>query len=884
MTLTPGTRLGVYVVSEQIGAGGMGEVYRARDSKLGRDVALKILPDSVAQDADRVARFKREAQVLAALNHPHIAAIYGFEESGSTQFLVLELVEGETLADRIKRGPIPVGETIVIARQIAEALGEAHEKGIIHRDLKPANIALSGHDQVKVLDFGLAKLATAPAEGGSSSVSMSPTLATPAMMTGVGMILGTAAYMAPEQAKGREADKRCDVWAFGCVVYEMLTAKRAFEGEDITDTIAAIMRGEPDWTALPADTPANLRLLLESCLTKDRKRRAADIAVVQFLLSDRAVVPSDAPRAIRGLGSRGIVWGVSGLLVGGIVAGLGVWSLKPVPPQPVTRLVVPLPSGERLPALDTPTLALSPDGSRIAFVSASEGGRQIYVRALDSTESKAIRGTDGADSPFFSPDGSWLGFAAGGNLLKVSLEGGTPLTICKAANPRGVSWGDNDTIVFAPGFGSEGLYQVSAAGGRPEALTSKEAAAEDEAHRWPQVLPGGKAVLFTAWSRNIDDAHVVVQRLDTRERRVVLRGGTYARYVRDGQLVYAYAGTLMAVPFDLSRLETTGKAIPVAQGVALTTEGAAQFDVSQTGSLAYLPGDVQGAGRRLFWVDRGGTEHRLDAPPRNYLSPRISPDGQRVAVVVQGANDDVWVYDIPRQTLSRLTFGSRSLTPIWTSDGKRIIYRSIRNGALNLFARAADGSGEEERLTTSPNNQFPQAESPDGQTLVFMDTGDRDLWILPLTGDRKPYPFFKSPFAETGGAFSPDGHWLAYASDESGRNEVYVQPFPSGGRKVQISRDGGGQPRWARTGELFYLNSDTVMAVELTTQPTLTVGPSRVVFKGQFATGGGSSFDVQSDGQAVLLIKEGDHTAAAAQINVVLNWFDELKRLLQAKR
>ena len=886
MAQTAGSHLGPYEILSALGAGGMGEVYRARDTKLNRDVAIKVLLPAVANDPDRLARFSREAQVLASLNHPNIAHIYGIEDADGVKALVLELVEGEDLAQRIARGPIPLDEALPIARQIADALEAAHEQGIIHRDLKPANIKVRPDGTVKVLDFGLAK-AMDPAGGSSANAMNSPTLSMHA--TQAGIILGTAAYMSPEQAAGKAVDKRSDLWAFGVVLLEMLTGRQVFAGETVAHVLAAVLRAEPDWSGLPESVPPSVRILLRRCLQKDKTLRlqAAGDARVQIhetLSGPETMEPAGAPRAAPGLGSRGVLWGVSGLLVGGIVAGLAVWTLKPVPQQPVTRLVAPLPSGERLPALDTPTLALSPDGSRIAFVSASEGGRQIYVRALDSTESKAIPGTEGAESPFFSPDGNWLGFAAGGNLLKVSLAGGTPLTICKAANPRGVSWGDNDTIIFAPGFGSEGLSHVSAAGGKPEAFTSKEAAAEDEAHRWPQVLPGGRAVLFTAWSRNIDDAQIVVQRLDTRERRVVLRGGTYARYVRNGQLVYASAGTLMAVPFDLARLETTGKPIPVAQGVSLTTEGAAQFDVSQTGSLVYLPGDVQGTGRRLFWVDRGGTEHPLDAPPRNYLSPRISPDGQRVAVAVQGANDDVWVYDIPHQTLSRLTFGSRSLSPIWTSDGKRIIYRSIRNGALNLFARAADGSGEEERLTTSQNNQFPLAESPDGQTLVFMDTGDRDLWILPLTGDRKPHPFFKSPFAETGGAFSPDGQWLAYASDESGRNEVYVQPFPAGGRKVQISRDGGGQPRWARTGELFYLNSDTVMAVQLTTQPTLTVGESRLAFKGQFATGGGSSYDVRSDGQALLMIKEGDHTAAAAQINVVLNWFDELKRLVQTKR
>ena len=897
MPLGVGVRLGPYEILSAIGAGGMGEVYRARDTKLGRDVALKVLPETFALDPDRLARFKREAQVLASLNHRHIAAIYGFEDSGETHALVLELVDGETLADRIARGPVPLDEALPIARQIAEALEAAHEQGIIHRDLKPANIKVTPDGVVKVLDFGLAKLAepagSTQSAAGSAHLSLSPTITSPAMMTGVGMVLGTAAYMSPEQAKGRPADKRSDVWAFGCVLYEMLTGKRPFDGEDVTDAMVAVLSKEPLWSALPARTPSSIRMLLRRCLQKDRTLRLqaagdARVEIHEAMSAPETTEPAARPQGTPALGWRGVLLAVGCLLVGGLVAGLAVWNLRPAPLLSVSRLAVPLPPGDRLPDLNTPVLALSPDGSRIAFVSAREGTRKIYVRAFDNTESKAIPGTEGAASPFFSPDGNWLGFAAGGNLMKVSMAGGAPLIICKTPYLEGVSWGDNETIVFAAGFGVSGLSQVAAAGGEPQAITSKDSASEEEGHRWPQLLPGGKAVLFTAWSRNIDDAQIVVQRLDTRERRIILRGGTYGRYVSTGvstgQLFYARAGTLMAVPFDLSRLVTTGDPIPVVQGVSLTTEGAAQFDVSRTGSLVYVPGDVQGAGRRLVWVDRAGTEQPLAAPPRNYLNPRISPDGQQVAVVVQGANDDVWVYDIPHQTLSRLTFQSRSLTPLWTPDGKRIIYRSTRGGTLNLFAKAADGSGEEERLTVSETNQAPQSESPDGQALVLTDTNSRDLWVLPLVGNSKPHPFFTSPFLESGGAFSPDGRWLAYSSDESGRNEVYVQPFPAGGRKVQISRDGGIEPRWAHTGELFYRNGDKLMVVTLATQPALNVGQSQMVFERQYATAGGaSSFDVRSDGQRLLMIKEGEQAASATQINVMLNWTEELKRLVPAK-
>ena len=590
MALTPGTRLGVYEVTAPIGEGGMGQVVRARDTRLNRDVALKVLPDSFARDADRLARFTREAQTLASLNHPNIAHIHGLEESNGVRALVMELVEGEDLSQRIARGAIPADEALPIAKQIAEALEAAHEQGIIHRDLKPANIKVRADGTVKVLDFGLAK-AMEPAGATSPNVSRGPTIASPAMMTGVGMILGTAAYMAPEQARGKTVDTRADIWAFGAVLFEMLTGQRAFPGEDITDTLAAVVKLDPKWDAMAADVPARVRQVLRMCLQKDPRQRAQAIGDVRLALEGafETAAPQTAAPAVRPrpFWKRAIPVAAAAAVSGAMV-GTAVWTLKPAPLQPVSHLAVPLPPGERLPIAQTSVLALAPDGSQVAFVSARDGRQQVYLRPFDRAESKAIPGTEGAESLFFSPDGKWLGFAATGNLMKVSMDGGVPLTICAAPFPRGVSWGDNGTIVFAPQFGSSGLAQVSAAGGKPQPITSRDPASQEEAHRWPQLLPGGRLVLFTAWARNIDDAQVVVQRLDTRERRVVLRGGTYARYVPTGQLVYACAGTLMAVGFDLERLETTGDPTPVTQSVSLTTEGVAQFDISRTGSLVYV--------------------------------------------------------------------------------------------------------------------------------------------------------------------------------------------------------------------------------------------------------------------------------------------------------
>ncbi|MCU1382750.1 MAG: serine/threonine protein kinase [Acidobacteria bacterium] len=909
MRLTAGTRLGPYEIVAPLGAGGMGEVYRARDAKLGRDVALKILPESVAQDVDRVARFKREAQVLASLNHPHIAGIYGFDEAAGTQFLVLELVEGETLADRLKRGPIPVDETIAIARQIAEALAEAHEKGIIHRDLKPANIALSGHDQVKVLDFGLAKLAGAPAGSASSSVSMSPTLTTPAMMTGVGMILGTAAYMAPEQAKGREADKRCDVWAFGCVVYEMLTAKRAFEGEDITDTIASIMRGEPDWTALPADTPASVRLLLESCLTKDRKQRAADIAVVQFLLGDRAMVTAKGPvpdaAVKRPEGRRALPWGIAGLACAAALALLIVWMpWRGASVSRPIRLSVDLGNDVALPPSSPGASAVvSPDGNVLAFIGikADAPTTQLYVRRLDQLRAVLLAGTEGARDPFFSPDGQWIAFIAGSKLKKFSTTGGAAAdTVCSVGNARGGTWAEDGTIVFqsdtTAGFG---LMRVSSSGGTPElyvATTDKIGTA-----RWPQMLPGGRAILYTTAARSaFESANIVVQSLPGGAAKVVQHGGYAARYVPSGHLLYLHEGTLFAVPFSLERLELTGPAVPVVEGVsASTVTGGAQFDVSGSGTLVYTAGVTRGyAGTSIQMMDRTGKAATLRAVLGDWANPRFSPDGQRLAVDVgDGKQTDVWVYEWARDTATRFTFDPRNDSqPVWTPDGRRIVFSSARGGAANLYWQHADGTGDVQRLTESANAQAPASWHPSGQFLAFEENHPQtglDLMILPLSGTEatgwkpgKPTVFLSTQFIEREPAFSPDGRWLAYTSDESGRTEVYVRPFPGPGGKWQISNGGGSSPTWSRAHrELLYRGTDNdsrLRAVSYTMagdsfradQPRIWSDRSLNPLPGQ------RWFDLHPDGERVALSPRPEASQAKQdKVVLVFNFLDELRRL-----
>jgi serine/threonine-protein kinase len=881
LPLTPDTRLGPYEIVAPIGAGGMGEVYRATDTKLDRDVAIKVLPESFALDADRVARFTREAKTLASLNHPNIAAIYGIEESGSTRALVMELVDGDDLSVLIARGPMPLADALPIAKQIADALEAAHEQGIIHRDLKPANIKVRSDGTVKVLDFGLAK-AMDPTEALSGAAMNSPTMT--ARATQMGMILGTAAYMAPEQAKGKAVDRRADIWAFGVVLHEMLAGHRLFEAEDISETLAAVLTRDVSVASLPSAVPPRLRALVRDCLIRDPKQRLRDIGEGRRVLDriiagapDDAVMSASAPAAIVPSRTRErLAWAAAAVFALLAVAA-SAWALRPAPAAPapqVARLPLALPPGDRFSLRQTRILALSPDGSRIAFVSTRDRERaQIFVREFDSAESKALPGTEDADNLFFSPDGKWLGFAASGKLMKVAMAGGDPLPLCAAANSRGADWGDNGTIVFAPQYGTKGLAQVSESGGAPQPIVSRDPTTGEEADRWPELLPGGRAVLFTAWNRDQDQSQIVVERLDTHERRVIIRGGTSARYVPTGHIVYARGAVLWAIPFDVSRLEKTGEPASVASGVSVTTEGAAQLDLSTTGSLVYIPGTAGDPVTQLVWVDRNGGHVPLTAPARPYANPRLSPNGQQVAVEIgDEKNDSIAVWDISTSRLYALPTTARSATPAWMPDGERIVFRSVRDGVFNVFSTLANGGGAERRLTTSQANQMPTAVSPDGQ-VVFNGGG---AWVLPLAGNAKPRLLSQIPFPSA--SFSRDGRWMSYASTQSGRSEVWVVPFPSGQGPRQISTEGGSFPRWARSGpdELYYLSGQKMMAVELTTQPTLTVGKTRLLFEVE-SVASTAGFDVTRDGQHFLML-QATEGQAATQVNVVLNWFEELKR------
>jgi len=918
VTLAAGTRLGPYEIVAPIGAGGMGEVYKARDTKLGRDVAIKVLPDLFANDLERLARFHREAQVLASLNHPNIAHIYGVEDSSSTHGLVMELVEGPTLADRITQGPIPLAEALPIAKQIAEALQTAHEQGIIHRDLKPANIKIREDGTVKVLDFGLAK-AMESVSGARAEATASPTITTPAM-TAAGVILGTAAYMAPEQAKGRPADKRSDVWAFGCVLYEMVTGTRAFEGEDVSDTLASVLAREPDWTAIPSDVPPAIRALLKRCLEKDRKQRIADVSTAYFLVTEHAtlapagviVPPQTGPVTRRHVLTTAGVSLVVGILLT-VVAVRAVIRPDPTLGRSVTRFTVALASTDSFTAPGRHLVAFSPDGTRLAYAA----NNRLYLRALDQLEATPIRGTDGSGTspgtlnPFFSPDGQWIGFWQGGQLKRVSVNGGAPVVICAAAIPFGVSWEDDGTILF--GQGRDGLSRVSAEGGKPDVVVRDPGGL---AHG-PQLLPGGRAVLFTfragAGDPDWNSAQIVVQSLDTGKRQVVIDGGTDARYLATGHLVYVTGGTLLAVPFDVVKLKVTGGPVSLVENIpqSLNT-GAAQFSTSRTGSLVYVGGGLQAIqqARTLVWVDRQGHEDPLKAPARAYAIPRVSPDGKRVALDIRERQSNVWTWDLARETLTRVTFGpDADRAPIWTPDGGGLIFASQRGGSQGLFWHAADGTGTDTRLTQSARAQTPNGISPDGAHLVFYEQDNigasRDLMMLTLgqaqrsagagRGERaessRVTPLVQTSFDELNGEISPDGRWLAYQSNESGQQqEVYVRPFPAvTAGKWQISTGGGTRPVWARNGqELFYLTPmGALMSVRVVRGATWTTGASTKLFQGPYSLPlAERSYDVSPDGQRFLMIKPigADRPAAAPSLVVVQNWTEELKRLVPTKR
>jgi serine/threonine-protein kinase len=887
MALTNGTKLGPYEIVAPLGAGGMGEVYRARDTRLERTVAIKILPAQFSSDPVRKQRFEREAKTISSLNHPHICVLHDVGSQDGVDYLVMECVEGETLAKRLEKGALPLEQVLKFGAQIADALDKAHRSGVVHRDLKPGNMMLTATG-AKLLDFGLAK----PAVAMASLATMTGTGAKQSPATEQGTIVGTFQYMSPEQIEGKELDGRSDIFSLGAVLYEMLTGKRAFEGKSQLSLASAILEKEPTpISTIKPLTPPTLDHAIRRSLAKEPDKRwqsAADLAgELQWITESGpqiTLAPAGAAKGIRARWRGALLWGVMVLLIAAITS-LAAWNLKPSPPRPVTRAVITLPPAQRLAGLDQPALVLSPDGTQLAYVATQGGAQQIYLRAMDSLDARTVPGTEGATAPFFSPDGQWLGFFAGNKLKKVPVNGGAVLALVGSSFPGGASWSSDGMIAFTPAWTSV-LQQVSDSGGAPQQLTHFEKG--EFSHRWPEFLPGGKDVLFAATeaSFNWTNAQVAVQTIGTSERRNLIQGATHPRYAPSGHLLYAQAGSLMAVPFDHQRLAVMGVAVPVVEGVVQSrTSGAAQYSFSATGSLVYVPGGIQEDQRRLVWVNRNGAEHPVAAPTRAYLFPRVSPDGRRVAVVIAEQEAQVWLQDLSRETLTRFTFeGNRNLNSVWTPDGKRIAFLSNKEGPQNIFWQQADGGGGLERLSTGEFPQVPMSWSPDGQLLAFMEnnpTTGYDIWVLRLS-DHKMQPFLRTPFNESVPRFSPDGRWLAYISNESGRYEIYVQPYPGPGGKWQVSTEGGTEPAWNPNGrELFYRSGDKMMAVDITTQPSFAAGKPRVLFEGRYVPTPATApnYDVSPDGQRFLMLKPNEQEASApTQINVVLNWFEELKR------
>jgi serine/threonine-protein kinase len=870
MLLNAGDKLGPYEILGPIGAGGMGEVYRARDPRMGREVAIKVSAERFSD------RFEREVRAVAALNHPNICQVY---DVGPT-YLVMELVEGPTLADRIRERAVPLEEALAIARQIGDALESAHEKGIVHRDLKPANVKVKPDGAVKVLDFGLAKVA-AEAATAAASPDNSPTLTVGA--TQAGQILGTAAYMSPEQARGKTVDKRADIWAFGVVLYEMLTGRRLFEGETISDTLAGVLTKEPDWTGVPLKA----QRLLKSCLEKEPKRRLRDIGDAWCLLDDAPVL----------VATRDVRWKAA---AGALTAALAIslWAPWRGAVQPAERpsphLDLDLGSDVSLDQTTGPSMAVSPDGTRIVFVSQDlDGTSRLYARSLEQGNTQRLPGTEGAYAPFFSPDGQWVGFFASGKLKKTRTDGSEPVALCDAPSGRGASWSEDGSIIAALNP-QMGLSQVSWGGGEVVPLTSL--AAGEDSHRWPQVLPGGKFVLFT-FSRiaiNFDDAGIAILSLKDRRRKNLLQhAGMYPRYITSGHVLYATKGSLFAAPFDLNRLEITGAAVRLEEASTDISRGFAQIDISQSGMLALRSGGAVGLST-FAWLNGPGQTKPLTLDPGLYTYPRISPDGTRIAYVVsEGSHSDLFVYDWRRGINTRLTKGHVTRHPLWSPDGRFLVYESVDG----MSWIQSDGAGTPQQLTRSTNRQAPNTFHPDRKRLAFTEStlGTKsEIRILPVqlgaTGISagEPQSFVKTASILSFPVFSPDGRWLAYANSEGGPYEVYVRAFPDQSPQVQVSNAGGTMPYWSGNGrELFYRTEDQrIMVAEYSVKGEAFIADKPRVWFGKRLSNVGLAInlDLAADGRFIVLMPahSAESRGRRTHMTLVMNFFDEVRRRLAA--
>ena len=859
----------------------MGEVYRARDTKLGRDVALKILPDALASDPERLARFEREAKTLAALNHPHIAQIYGFEDRA----LAMELVDGEDLSQRIERGPVPIDEALAIARQIAEALEAAHDQGIIHRDLKPANIKVRADGTVKVLDFGLAKLS--PAQGvaaGSGNVLNSPTITSPAAMTMGGMILGTAAYMSPEQARGKPVDKRADIWAFGVVLYEMLVGARLFQGSEVSDVLAAVLRQEPDWNALPPETPASVVRLLRRSLERDPRRRLRDVGDALLDLSESSSPVRAAIRVPRR--SWEIVIAV---IAAAAIAGTAAWMLKPVPAAPdapVLRVSYPLGAPLRLTS-QRPQLAISPDGQYIATIA----GCCVNLRRLDQLTSTVVEGSEQSLGVFFSPDSQWVGFWTSTAIKKSPVTGGGPSTIAEPGisifgGPVGVTWADNGLLYYAT---LTGISSVPVNGGQEQLVL----AGSQLAH--PHALPDSRGLLLTRGATPAAagaGAETILYRFDAGDP-VRLTTGSNPHLTSNGDLLVARGSDIFAAPLDLANGRLTREAVAVAQQVAMFG-GSSQFDVSRTGTLVYIPGAAGNNPRlKLARVTPVGASRTLSHPNREYSDPRVSPDGRHIALHLQDQQNDVWVAGTSGGALTRVTFRPlEEETPAWSPDGAWLAFSGWTDPSTSrqIWRRRVDGRGDEELLWSGTEHAHVTDWTADGKRIVFEAQNPKtrgDLHVLELGPPHRARVFLQTPFDETSGRVSPDGHWIAYRSTESGQSEIFVRPFPNGGGRVQVSTDGGIHPVWSRDGRYLYYRSPTeVMSVRVIPGATFAADASVSLFKDVYAQPQGDShttFDVLPGGEFLFLepVQADDMSSRNPVMIGVFNWFTELRARVQ---
>jgi serine/threonine-protein kinase len=916
MALESGTTLGPYEIVSSLGAGGMGEVYRARDPKLGREVAIKLLLEEVSADAERLARFEREARVLAGLNHPNIATLYGLEEADGAPFLVMELVEGETLADRLARGPLPVADAVPLFVEIAEGLAAAHAQGVVHRDLKPANVKIRPDGGVKILDFGLAKAAFGDAGGDDPVLSDSPTM--PLEATRHGQILGTAAYMSPEQAKGEPLDARTDIWAFGACLWEALTGERLFRADGVTETLAFVLTQRLDWDRLPPALPDPLRRLLHHCLERDPRLRLQHVGDARLALRDaleantEGTVAAAHPVGASATRARTAAWAAAAATL----AALAVWALKPAPPaeeRQVLRSIVTSPGAELLTERPAASLAITPDGSHILY-SARPASREarvpttqvfnhftLYQRPVDSLEGRRLGELNQVYSTVVSPDSEWVLYNDFGDdtLKRMALLGGSPEVVCELPGPgvaMGLSWGADDTIVFAA-YNLDGLQRVSADGGEPEALTVPSSAGGETAHVHPEILPGGRGVVFT-----IDREagfELAVLDLETAAVTPLRLAGSSPRYAATGHLVYGHETDLWAVPFDLESLSLRGTPVRVVQGVVTKYNGAVDFSFSRDGRLVYAPGGFQGAAaRRLVWVDRAGRQTPIASDPLPYHYPSLSPDGSRLAVGVLGTNrrsnlagpfrlSQIYLLEVAAETLQQFTFDG-ALVPVWWPDSRSILFDSLQDGAPVVHRKAVSGAGPLETVASGPPTLFPRSVGPDGKRLVLVTpsnaAGGGNIYLQDPTRGEDFYPLVATEASELNPQISPDGRWLLYQSDESTTMQIWVRPFPDveSGGPWRVSSGIGFHPRWSPDGdEIFFRSSEGLMATRVQTEGEFRVLSIELLFDDSafYSSPPGETYDVHPDGRFLMITAE-DAAAAAREVVMVENWFEELERLV----